>query len=262
MALGTFPSDWPNGSDPIYNKGIERDRYLRDGVGTRSLAQEISVPVEAFAADWIYKAFTKRHLLEPSTLALSAEQLRKVAKILHRLNHTAEPHADLFQSLYEVRQQRTIPTPPPTPTPAELINSIRCHPGIRYGQRLAERLEGLLAIAREEQPEQAPPATASLKSMIAFLTAHPELAYPSTVLTTAGNVRAQWRINPRQHFAIEFLDDSGGDVRFVIFAPDPTHPYKTIRASGGATLDSVMRLAEPYGVLRWASEQPTEEEAK
>jgi hypothetical protein len=142
----------------------------------------------------------------------------------------------------------------------ELVRSVCHYPKLRYAAKLAERLGNLLEISREEQPEQAPPALASVKSLIAFLATYPELAYPSVVLTQEGNVRIQWRRGRDEHLAVEFLGD--GDVRFVIFAPDPKHPYKTIRASGSATVDSVMRLAEPYGVLRWASEQPTEEEAK
>jgi hypothetical protein len=118
----------------------------------------------------------------------------------------------------------------------------------------------LLEISRDEQPDQAPPALASVRDLIAFLADHPELAYPGVVLTQEGNVRIQWRRTRGEHFAVEFVGD--GDVRFVIFAPDPSRPDKTARVSGSATVDSLMRLAEPYDVLRWASEQTTVEEAK
>ncbi len=144
------------------------------------------------------------------------------------------------------------PLTPPA-TLASLIDGFRRHPHIRHGSRFAARLEHLLEISREEQPEQASPATASLVSLTAFLIAHPELAYPTTVLTPDGNVRTQWRRSKDEHFAIEFFGDH--DVRFVIFAPDPRHRDRTNRVSGNATVESVMSLAAPYGVLEWATER-------
>ncbi len=151
------------------------------------------------------------------------------------------------------RSDSTRPTADHESSLTELIDSARLHPKLAYGVRLAERLHILLEISRDEQPDQAPPALASVRDLIAFLADHPELAYPGVVLTQEGNVRIQWRRTRGEHFAVEFVGD--GDVRFVIFAPDPKRPDKTARVSGSATVDSIMRLAEPYGVRRWAEEK-------
>jgi hypothetical protein len=135
---------------------------------------------------------------------------------------------------------------------SELIDRFENLPGFSHGRRLAARLRDLLEIAREEQPEQAPPAAESLETFLDFLARHRGLSYPDVVLTPEGNARATWRRGRNQRLALEFLDD--GDLRFVIFAPDPRHTYKTIRAAGAATIDSVLELAEPYGAVDWLYE--------
>jgi hypothetical protein len=58
-------------------------------------------------------------------------------------------------------------------------------------------------------------------------------------------VRAQWRRSRGEHFALAFLGDNL--VLYVIFAPGFEN------TSGVATVDTIMQIAEPYGVLRWAS---------
>jgi hypothetical protein len=136
---------------------------------------------------------------------------------------------------------------------AEWIARISDHRKLRYAQRLGKRLQTLYAIAQEEQPEQAPPSLASLKSLTAFLVRHSELAWPQIVLSPEGHLTAQWREGRGKLLSLRFVDDE--DVQFVIFAPDPRRPYKTARVSGRASVDSVMALAMPYGVLAWAGEK-------
>ena len=118
-------------------------------------------------------------------------------------------------------------------------------------RKLADRLILLKSLSRYEYPEQAPPVPASVLDLIIFLTRHRELAFPSIVLTPAGHVRAQWRRGRGEHFALAFLGDDA--VSYVIFAPDRENLGNTLTASGVATVDTVMQIAEPYGVLRWAS---------
>ena len=109
-------------------------------------------------------------------------------------------------------------------------------------RKLAARLTELQAIGWDEG---APFSTESMKDLITFLTEHQELALPSVVLTPAGHVRAQWRRKRGEHFAIAFLGDDV--VSYVIFAPGFEN------TSGVATVGTIMQIAEPYGVLRWAS---------
>jgi hypothetical protein len=113
---------------------------------------------------------------------------------------------------------------------------------------LAARLAELQAIGWDEG---APFSTESMNDLITFMAEHQELALPSVVLTPAGHVRAQWRRGREEHFAIAFLGDN--EVSYVIFAPDRENLGNTLTASGTATVDTIMQIAEPYGVLRWAS---------
>ena len=109
--------------------------------------------------------------------------------------------------------------------------------------KLAERLAELQAAGWEEGE---PFSTESMGDLINFLRDHQELAYPSIVLTPVGNLRAEWNRRRGEHFAIEFFGNDA--VSYVIFAPG------FLSTSGTATVDSIMQIAEPYGVLRWAGE--------
>jgi hypothetical protein len=185
------------------------------------------------------------------TQALATNEIEHLADRLGQGGMKAGvPFHFVIKSSLADENEETRPTRDPESSLADLIDRFRHHPKIRFAKRIAARLDYLLEVSREEQPEQAPPAVTSLAGFLAFLSKNPGLAYPDIVLTPDGNVRAQWRRGPRQHFAVEFREDE--DVRFVIFAPDPKHPYKTARVSGSATVDSVMGQAQYYQVLDWA----------
>jgi hypothetical protein len=152
--------------------------------------------------------------------------------------------------LEQPERLRTDDANPDGSTLSAEIQRLSRHPKLRYGERLGKRLEQLYAVAREAHPEQAPPSLASLKALTAFLVRHPELNYPQVTLTPGGDLTAEWSAGRGKLLSLDFL--GAEDVRFVIFAPDPGRPYKTVRASGRATLEGVMRIAQPYDVLAWA----------
>ncbi len=153
----------------------------------------------------------------------------------------------------EPKELSTVATGEPDDSVSDLLASLERGQQVPFGKRLAARLRYLLEVSRDESPEQAPPCVGSLSGFLAFVRKNPQLAYPDVVLTPEGNVRARWRRSRSQHFALEFL--KGDDVRFVVFAPDPKHPYKTVRASGTGTMDSIMELVHPYRVLDWAKDE-------
>ena len=140
---------------------------------------------------------------------------------------------------------------PRQPSAAELILHVRERFRSEFAERLANRLDYLAKISQEEYPEQAPIAPESLQDFVAFLESTLKLVYPGVVLTPSGNVQAEWRNGKNRHFAVEFV--GSGDVHFVVFAPDPKHSYKTIRASGVATVESLMDIVRPYGVESWVT---------
>ena len=140
---------------------------------------------------------------------------------------------------------------PRQPSVAELILHVRERFRAKFAERLAKRLDYLAKISQEEYPEQAPIAPESLQDFVAFLESTSKLAYPGVVLTPSGNIQAEWRKGKNRHFAVEFVGND--DVHFVVFAPDPKDPYKTIRASGMATAASLTDIVRPYGVESWTT---------
>jgi hypothetical protein len=137
------------------------------------------------------------------------------------------------------------------PSVAGLILNVREQFKGEFAERLAKRLDYLAKLNEEESPKQAPIAPESLQDFVAFLESTPKLVYPDVVLTPSGNIQAEWRKGKNRHFAVEFA--GSGDVHFVVFAPDPKDPYKTIRASGMATVASLLDIVCPYGVDSWAT---------
>ncbi len=91
----------------------------------------------------------------------------------------------------------------------------------------------------------------SLRRMMLFLQSQPSLGYPILTVTPSAAFRVQWTADPKRHFAAEFL--TNGEVRFVVFSPDPRHPERVQRISGMASWDNLMRVIEPYNVRRWAA---------
>jgi hypothetical protein len=140
---------------------------------------------------------------------------------------------------------------PRQPSLAELILHIRERFRAEFAERLAKRLDYLAKISQEEYPEQGPIAPESLQDFVALLESTPNLAYPGVVLTPSGNIQVEWRKGKNRHFAVEFV--GSGDVQFVVFAPDPKDSYKTIRASGMATVASLTDIVRPYDVESWAT---------
>ena len=88
--------------------------------------------------------------------------------------------------------------------------------------------------------------------MLLFLRAAPDLRCPTVTITPSATFRAQWQADRNKHLAIDFLPD--GQVRFVVFSPDPRHPDRVQRVSGIVGRGDVMRAVEPYKVHRWAAD--------
>lgn len=134
---------------------------------------------------------------------------------------------------------------------SEIISYVHSQLKVTFAQQLADRLKFLLEVAKEEDPDEVAISPKSLSNFLGFLQSFPNLKYPTVVLSPDKNIRVQWRAGPNKHFAVEFL--TSGDARFVIFSPDPNHPEKTLRLSGLTSVDSLVEIAEPHGVLNWSS---------
>jgi hypothetical protein len=123
---------------------------------------------------------------------------------------------------------------------------------VPYRTRLISRLSDLQKVVQEEELDGRGITTKSLQHFFEFLKAHPALRCPAISVTPERNIYATWKSGSDRVFSIHFLPD--GRVRFVIFCPNDKHSGETIRLSGAATLDVVMSVVEPHGVLNWATE--------
>jgi hypothetical protein len=133
------------------------------------------------------------------------------------------------------------------------IRSFRAGQRLVYRERLARRLELLLAAMEEEEGEAwSDDSPESLRRMMLFLQREPTLRYPTVTVTPSAMFRAQWTTDPSRHFAAEFL--ANGEVRFVVFCPDLRHPDRVQRVSGMVSWENLMYAVEPYKVLRWAAD--------
>jgi hypothetical protein len=132
------------------------------------------------------------------------------------------------------------------------ITALRRGGGLPYRERLAHRLDFLVAALEEEGETWGEDSPDSLRQMLLFLRAAPDLRCPTVTITPSATFRVQWQAGRNRHFAVDFLPD--GQVRFVVFAPDPRHSDRVQRVSGIVNRADVMRAVEPYKVHRWAAD--------
>jgi hypothetical protein len=123
---------------------------------------------------------------------------------------------------------------------------------VGYKAKLAARLTELQRAVQEDEPDGHGITAKSLQRFTELLKAYPTLKCPIISVTPEQNIYASWKAGPNRLFSVHFLPD--GNARFVIFCPNDKHPNETIRLSGTATVDVLINLAQPHGVLAWSSE--------
>jgi hypothetical protein len=143
-----------------------------------------------------------------------------------------------------------------TSTEDESVEKIIWHAGttlsVRYKAKLASRLSELQKAVQEEELDGRGITVRSLQHFVELLKAYPSLRCPTVSVTPDRNIYTSWKSGSDRVFSIHFLPD--GKVRFVIICPNDKHSGETIRLSGAATVDVIIDIAKPHGVLNWASE--------
>jgi hypothetical protein len=132
------------------------------------------------------------------------------------------------------------------------IHSLRRGFQLKYCERLARRLEFLLEAMEEEEKGWTEDSPESLRRMLLFLNNVPSFRYPVVTITPSATFRAQWTADEKRHFAIDFLPS--GEVRFVVFSPDPRHPNRIQRISGIMSWENLINVIETYRVHHWAAD--------
>jgi hypothetical protein len=124
---------------------------------------------------------------------------------------------------------------------------------VRYREKLTIRLSELQKAMQEEELESRGISVGSLHYFVEFLKTNRALRCPAISVTPDRNIYASWKSGPDRVFSVQFLPDS--NVRFVIFCPNDKHPAQAVRISGTATVDVLMSVAVPHGVLSWISDE-------
>jgi hypothetical protein len=116
-----------------------------------------------------------------------------------------------------------------------------------YGPALADRIEALCEMVREEPDGESTLSGESLENLIAFLERNPELNRPSVVAGPSGELIAIWR-DVGGEFTARFMPDR--TIRYLLTTPNERHPQGASRVSGDTTPD---RLCEDARLkeLRW-----------
>jgi hypothetical protein len=135
----------------------------------------------------------------------------------------------------------------------EIIGRIRETLPARYNVKLAARLSELEQLVQEEEQESRGIDIGSLQHFVELLEAHPELRCPVVSTTPDRYIYVSWKSGKDRVFSIHFFPD--GRVRFVIFHPNEKHPGDVIRVSGTATVDVVINISTPHGVLDWIRDE-------
>lgn len=133
----------------------------------------------------------------------------------------------------------------------QLIRSIRDASPLIYRERLSRRLEFLLNAMKEEGEKWSEDSPESLRMMMLFLQTVPDFRYPTVTITPSATFRIQWTVDGNRHFAADFLPD--GQVKFVVFCPDPHHSSRIQRISGITSRENLINIVKPYKVHDWAA---------
>ena len=197
-----------------------------------------------------YKNVTERH--EVSVL-LSRANYYEIEQLMLRLEDSLTKPPDETVDITEMStmEDETFAISEYDISLEEMVSAIR-KINIPYAKSLQDRILLLSKLSAEEPFYQAPIVPDSLRDFISFLQLTPGIKRPSVVLTPEGNIQAEWHRSENQHLVIEFLGKE--DVLYVIFAPDPKYPARTVHSTGRATLISVITLLKPYGLNSWVTE--------
>jgi len=197
-----------------------------------------------------YRDITERHKVSAPLLRADYYKIEQLMQCLERsLTEPSDEPVDIAEM--STTEDETFAISEYDISLEEMIDAIR-KINIPYAKSLGDRILFLNKLSAEEHFYQAPILPDSLKDFIAFLHLTPDIKRPSVVLTPDGNIQAEWHRSDSQHLVIEFVGKE--DVLYVIFAPDPKYPSRTVHSTGRATLISVMALLKPYGLDSWVTE--------
>ena len=110
-----------------------------------------------------------------------------------------------------------------------------------FGPLLADRLQQLASLYREETEGREQLSNVSVNNLVSFLEINPAIRRPNIAASPVGNIIAQWRDTKGSLFSAHFLED--GTVKYFSIRSNPKHPDKLARTSGETTSDALFEMA-------------------
>lgn len=117
-----------------------------------------------------------------------------------------------------------------------------------FHESLADRLAALFNAAKAEKSTSPGISYGSLVNFYDFLRMQSKIKKPVLSLTPDYNIYASWRAENRV-FSAHFLPT--GELRFVLFKPNPRHPKRKIRIAGITTSDALTEIVSPKSLNGW-----------
>lgn len=142
----------------------------------------------------------------------------------------------------------------------ELIEIMHQSDAALYMRDVAQRISTLQNSVIEEEDDEGENVDLrtrginpdSLGHFHRFLLENKNLRKPSVTITADKSITADWRESKRQLCTVYFLPD--GNVRYLIFTPDPRNPDASYRQSGLVPRDEFKSVREKSS-LDWLSER-------
>jgi hypothetical protein len=121
----------------------------------------------------------------------------------------------------------------------------------KFGPSLADRIEDLSEMMREDSGGTLDLSGDSLAQLISFLERNPMLVRPSIVAGPSGELAAIWKADGKGQFSARFMPN--GTVRYLLAVPNARHPQGFTRTSGDTTPDNLFSEAR-LGQIDWIAQ--------
>lgn len=122
-----------------------------------------------------------------------------------------------------------------------LVGYLRAFFKPTYGRGLANRVEELAQLLKEDYEGAVDISAMSLYYLIAFLEARPNVRRPTLAVSPRGHLIAQWREAENQRLSIHFSDK--GSARAFLLVKNENHQEQIDRTDATSTADAIYERA-------------------
>ena len=196
------------------------------------------------------RALVDEQAISLDMAAIMAKSMEGVRQILFAAQERLQAAPATNPAHYKARQVRpseatafsNIEAPPVTePRVHHLARYLRIFFRGQYGRALADRIERLGELIREDSYGSDQLSGWSVGHLIAFLEGNPRLTRPKLAAGPLGELIAIWNAEGKGEFSARFMPN--GSIRFVVTTPNKKHPEGVSRTSGDTTINELFKKA-------------------